>query len=107
MTSKLPALLTVLAGTSLAIPAQAAERWLLMARHGECAEVATLKRKIRELGDVNDPDAFVALMRKQGFEVTSSSMPVSKGKAQEVRVPAKELFLLFVTPEMCAGGARK
>jgi hypothetical protein len=101
MTSRILATLAVLAGAGPALPAQAAERWLLMARHGECAEIATLKRKVPDLGDVKDPEAFIALMRKQGFEATSARINVPKGRAQEVKVPAKDLFLLFVTPEAC------
>jgi hypothetical protein len=94
-------LICIAAAALPVFPVQAAERWLLMARHGECAEVASLKRKVPELGDVRDPDAFAALMRKQGYEVTANSIALPKGRAQEVKVPAKELFLLFVTPEAC------
>ena len=72
-----------------------------MARHGECAEVGTLKRKVLDLGEVTDPDAFAALMRRKGYEVTSTRVPVPNGKAQEVKVPREELFLLFVTSELC------
>jgi len=88
----------------IALPtAQAAERWLLMSRHGECAEVGVLKRKVPDLGDVRDPDAFVRFMREKGYEVTVTRVSVPGGKAQEVKVPQKELFLTFVTPEMCSG----
>jgi hypothetical protein len=83
--------------------AGAAERWMLMERHGGCHDIGVLKRKVPELGDIRDPDAFVALMRKQGHEATTAPVPVPKGQAREVRVPAKELALLFVTTEMCSG----
>jgi hypothetical protein len=82
--------------------AQSAEQWMLMARHGECAEVASLKRKVPDLGEIRDPDAFAAHMRRKGFEVTSAKHATPKGKAQEVKVPAAELFLLFVTSELCS-----
>ena len=85
--------------------AQAAERYFLMSRHGDCAEVGTLKRKIPDLGEINDPHAFAVFMRQKGYNVTST--PVPKTKAHEVKVPEKDLFLLFVTSEMCRGaGAR-
>ncbi len=80
---------------------QAAERWFLMSRHGDCAEVGVLKRKVPDLDEVSDPDAFVSFMRQKGYEVTSTQVAVPRGKAQEVKVPQKELFLIFVTPEMC------
>jgi hypothetical protein len=83
--------------------AEAAERWFLMSRHGDCAEVGVLKRKVSDLGEISDPDAFAGFMRKKGYEVTSSRISVPKGKAQEVNVPQKELFLIFVTAEMCRG----
>lgn len=81
--------------------ALAAEQWRLMARHGECFEVATLKRKVPDLGTIADPDGFVAFMRQKGFEVSASRTTLPNGKMQEVKVPAKELALIFVTPELC------
>jgi len=83
--------------------AEAAERWFLMSRHGECADVEVLKRKIPDLGEISDPDAFASFMRQKGYEVTSSRLSVPKGKAQEVNVPQKDLFLIFVTAELCRG----
>ena len=82
-------------------PARAAERWFLMSRHGDCAEVGVLKRKIPDLGEVSDPEAFARFMRQKGYEVTSTRISVPKGRAQEVNVPRKDLFLIFVTSEMC------
>ena len=72
-----------------------------MARHGECAKIETLKRKISDLGAVSDPQSFLALMRKNGYAATLTQQPVPKGAAFEVLVPAKELSLLFVTAELC------
>lgn len=83
-------------------PAAAETRWMLMARHGECAEVASLKRRIPDLGDVADPVAFADKMRRSGHQVTSSDVAVPGGKAVEVKVPEKGLALLFVTAELCA-----
>ena len=86
---------------SCAATAEAADKWFLMGRHGECAEVASLKRKVPDLGEVRDPVAFAAFMRAKGHEVTTNALPVPKGKAQEVKVPAAELFLVFVTADLC------
>lgn len=93
-------------GLTMPSPAQAADQWMLMARHGECAEVASLKRKVPDLGDIRDPDAFAAHMRRKGYEVTSTKHPAPKGKAQEVKIPAAELYLVFVTPELCSGAGK-
>ena len=104
-----PATLTVLAYLGLMTwpPVQATERWCLMSRHGECVAVGTLKRKVPDLGEINDPHAFTVLMRQKGYTVTSTRASVPVGEAHEVRVPERDLYLLFVTPEMCRGsGAR-
>lgn len=85
------------------LPAFAAERWFLMGRHGECADVASLRRKVPELGAIRDPDGFVALMRQQGVEVSVVAIPLPRGQARELRVPARELGLVFVTAELCEG----
>jgi hypothetical protein len=76
-------------------------QWLLMSREGDCSEIQVLKRKIPDLGDVRDPDSFVKLMRAKGLQVTSNEISGPKGKAVEVKVPEKELFLLFVPAASC------
>ena len=73
-----------------------------MSRHGECAEIASLKRKIPDLGEVADPASFVDRMRRGGYQVSSSDIPVPGGKAVEVKVPEKDLSLIFVAAGLCA-----
>ena len=73
-----------------------------MARHGECAKVESLKRKVPDLGAVTDPQSFAALMRKKGYATAITQQAVSKGAAFEVIVPAKELSLVFVTADLCS-----
>lgn len=97
MPSKSFLFLALLAAT----PLQSAEQWFLMARHGECAPVASLKRKVPDLGAVADPHSFVELMRRNGYAATLSQQALSKGAAVEVNVPARELALLFVTAGLC------
>lgn len=72
-----------------------------MARHGECARIESLKRKVPDLGVVTDPQSFAALMRKNGYATTITKQELSKGAAFEVIVPAKELSLVFVTGDLC------
>lgn len=102
---RISAVLASLACLGLTAPptAEAAERWFLTSKHGDCAEVRVLKRKIPDLGEISDPDAFVSFMRQKGYEVTSSRLSVPNGKAREVKVPQKDLFLIFVTAELCRG----
>ena len=79
----------------------AASEWLLMARHGECEQINSLERKVPDLGDIRDPPAFIRLMRDKGYQVMVNEVSTPKGKAVEVKVPERELFLMFVTPEVC------
>ena len=86
----------------LTLTAAAADAsWMLMARHGECTEIASLKRRVPEMGDAADPAAFAERMRRSGYQVSTSEVPDAKGKAVEVKVPEKGLSLIFVAPELC------
>jgi hypothetical protein len=102
MKGSFPILVMSVLGTLAASRVDAVERWLLFSRHGECAEVATLKRKVPDLGQINTPQAFVSFMRSKGLSVTSAPMALPGGQAHEVNVPALELSLVFVTSELCA-----
>lgn len=96
-----PLLLLACLSLPAAAHAQTAERWWLMARHGECAPVAGLKRKVPDLGDIQDPEAFTALMRRKGLAVASKRTTLPQGAMHEVSVPAQELALVFVTAGLC------
>lgn len=83
------------------------QQWFLMARHGECVEIDKLKRRVPDLGGINDPYSFVKLMQQKGYTVSSAEISETKGKAIEVKVPEKELFLVFVTSELCQNSGAK
>lgn len=105
-------LFTILIGAALFIFSRpsvslASSEWFLMSRHGECAEFGSLKRKVPDLGDVRDPTAFVTLMRNKGHQVMVNEVPTPTGKAVEVKVPERELSLMFVTPEVCQQSGRE
>lgn len=85
----------------------ASSEWFLMSRHGECAEVQSLKRKVPDLGEIRDPTTFVKLMGDKGYRVTVNEITTLNGKAVEVKVPERELFLIFVTPEICQQSGRE
>ncbi len=95
--------LAVLAAT----PLRAAEPWFLMSRHGECARIESLVRRIPDLGAVADPQSFVETMRGKGHAATIVEHALPKGAAFEVRVPDKELSLLFVTADVCASSSTR
>ena len=81
-------------------------QWFLMFRHGECAEIQSLKRKVPDLGDVRDPSAFIKLMREKEYQVTVSEITTPRGKVVEVKVPEQELSLMFVTSDVCRQSGR-
>jgi hypothetical protein len=81
--------------------ASAAPEWFLFSRHGECVEIATLKRKVPDLGEIHAPVAFVQFMRSKGYEVMVNEVLIPMGNAVEVRVPERELALMFVTASAC------
>jgi len=82
--------------------ALAADRWFLLARHGECSSIRSLERKFPDIGNIAEPDAFVKFMVAKGLKVSSKSVRVQAGSAFEVLVPERELSLLFVTAELCS-----
>ena len=53
--------------------AEAAERWFLMSRHGDCAQVGVLKRKVPDLGEIGDQLVFDLLGGRHFFLANSCS----------------------------------
>ncbi len=78
-----------------------ASEWLLMSPQEECVEIQSLKRKVPDLGKVRDPSTFAKLMRDKGYQVTVNEVSTPNKKVVEVKVPERELSLMFVTPEVC------
>lgn len=91
---------------SLAIAAAGADpQWLLMSRHGECASLDSLRRRLPELDAIaGSPQAFVDQLRRLGYSVQAERLTDASlaGEAWSVTVPVKELSLLFATAETCA-----
>ena len=79
--------------------ALSADQWFLMARHGECMEIDAVRKRIPDL--TNDPYSFVKLMREKGLAATAAEMPGTRGKAVEVRVPERNLGMVFAARELC------
>ena len=82
--------------------ALAADKWFLLARHGECFPVRSLERKFPDIGNIAEPEAFIKFVLAKGLKVSSKGVPVRAGSALEVLVPERELSLLFVTAELCS-----
>jgi hypothetical protein len=75
--------------------------WYLFSRHGQCAAIENLKRKVPEVIGIETPGDFAELMRAQGYEVIERAIPDSQGQAVQVDVPEKGLALIFVTASVC------
>ncbi len=83
------------------------ENWFLMSRHGECAKIESLQRKVPELGKINNPDDFLKLIKKQGHEVEVKNLQEAGGNAIEISVPDKGLYLIFVKEVLCRNETNK
>ena len=77
------------------------ETWFLMARHGECQKIKTLKRKIPEIDGVKTPASFKKLMESMGSQTIIKKLEGLEGKAVQVSVPDKGLELMFVKKSIC------
>lgn len=75
--------------------------WFLMARHGECFEISSLKRKISDIGGVRNPESFIKLMESKNYKVITEEMEGLESKAVQVSVPEKGLDLIFVKKSVC------
>lgn len=74
-----------------------------MSRHGECAEIDTLKRKVPDIEGIADPNSFIKFMEAKGKEVLKNEPTELQGKAVEVNVPGEGLSLMFVVELICNG----
>jgi hypothetical protein len=72
-----------------------------MSRHGGCAGIRSLQRKISNIDNINDSQAFSEFMQAKGHKVLSSAMPDAQGKVLQVSVPEKGFSLIFVKGSLC------
>ncbi len=72
-----------------------------MSRHGDCAEIEILKRKIPDMPDIKDPFSFIDHVRNKGYSVSSQSLAIPSGKAYQVDVVELSLNLIFVQKIIC------
>lgn len=76
--------------------------WLLMSRHGECAEVArALRHKFQDLPVIAGPDEFAAEIKRRGFAAKVTHAYGGNRDAVLIEVPDREVSLLFVRKDLC------
>ena len=84
-----------------AVTGESLEKWYLMSRHGECAKIAMLKRKISDFPKIEDPVSFARLMRTRGHVVIDKPLELPSGGAIQIDVAELSLNLIFVTEPLC------
>jgi hypothetical protein len=86
--------------------AWSAEEWALFAREGGCHPIQSLKRRLADLPDIRDPEAFQAYVSSKGWPFSRKNHPMVSGKAVEFVVESQGLALMFVTRELCSQSRR-
>ena len=81
--------------------AAAAQDWSLVGRHGECAPIASLQRKLPDLPDVRTPQALLAHLDRKKLAYTTRTVTVAQGQWLEVQVPAAELAVVLAPQALC------
>ena len=59
------------------------------------------RHKVGDMTGVETPDDFIELMHQKGCDVKISGPPNFQGNSVTVQVPAKSLYIMFVTKELC------
>ena len=89
-------------------PAGSAE-WSLAGKDGECAPLSILAKKGPEFRDVESPHQLVEKMRAAGVKAEIKEHKAGSRPAVEVRVPSRDLYVMFVKSNACgkAGPAKR
>ena len=86
---------------SSSVTGETLEKWFLMSRHGECTEIETLKRKISDFPEIEDPVSFSKLMSARGHTVNEQALEVPGAKSIQIDITELSLNLTFVTAPLC------
>jgi hypothetical protein len=70
-------------------------------REGECAPLSVLEKKGPEFRGVQSLDQLVEKMRAAGEKVEVKEHKAGSRPAVEVRIPARNLYIMFVKSETC------
>ena len=79
--------------------------WLLAGREGKCIPLSALTKKGPEFQDIKSPYQLVEKMRAAGHQAEIKEHKAGSRPAVEVRVPSKNLYLMFVPSSACSGSA--
>ncbi len=76
--------------------------WLLAGREGECLPLSVLTKRGVDLRDVKSPYDLADKMRAAGHQAEIKEYKAGSRPAVEVRVPSKNLDVMFVRAEHCS-----
>jgi hypothetical protein len=93
--------IAVLPATLLAAVVETSE-WSLVGREGKCVPLSTLAKKGPEFKDIKSPYQLVEKMRDAGHTAEIKEHKAGTRPAVEVRVPSRDLYVMFVKTSTCA-----
>jgi hypothetical protein len=76
--------------------------WFLLGREGECAPVSLLAKKGPEFEGIESPAQLAERMRAAGHKAEIKEYKAASRPSVEVRVPEKNIYLMFVKGDLCA-----
>lgn len=86
------------------------EGWSLLGREGACLPLSVLGKKGGEFSDIESPYQLADKMRAAGHKTEIKEHKAGSRPAVEVRVPDRNLYVMFVKSDSCTGqrsGTRK
>ena len=94
----------LLAALPLTLSVGAAEtgEWFLAGQEGKCIPLSALTKKGPEFQDIQSPYQLVEKIRAAGQKAEIKEHKAGSRPAVEVRVPSRDLYLMFVQASLCA-----
>jgi hypothetical protein len=90
---------------TLSVGAAETGDWLLAGQEGKCIPLSALTRKGAEFQDIKSPYQLVEKMRAAGYKTEIKEHRAGSRPAVEVRVPSRDLYLMFVPSSACSDSA--
>jgi hypothetical protein len=90
---------TLLCGTA------EAQEWSLFGRHGECAPISSLKRKLQDMPEIRTPDEFSVYLDSKRLKYTRQAHQAGASAAVGFEVPDAGLAIVFVHRQQCSKAA--
>lgn len=78
-----------------------AEDWSLVGRHGECAPLRVLQRKLPDLPDVRSPEALAAYLDARRLRYSRRTVSIGRAQAVEFEVAEVGLAVLLAPESAC------